>query len=145
THLPARQVKIITIIVFCLLVILSLRLSVSDSPLKDGQSLQVNTAERVAEEIIKHVGDKPFNFALITPANSDHAYRYFLDIKGYKPAVLENTVTDQLIVLCEQEKCSPLGHSLWEISGFGRAEIVEEFTAAIFPAYLLKHYQPTPP
>ena len=80
---------------------------------------------------------KPFNFALITNQNSDHAYRYFLEVWGAKPVTIENpqvdperkTVTDQLLVVCEVADCQPLGHPLWEIAGFGRAEIVGSWPA----------------
>jgi len=85
----------------------------------------VNQTQRIAEEAIKLSNDQPFNFALITPGNSDHAYRFFLEIENHKPVLLEDQVTSQLIVACEADPadCHPLGNSLWEIAGFGRAEI----------------------
>jgi len=92
---------------------------------------------------------KPFNFALITNQNSDHAYRYFLEIWGAKPVTIENpqvdperkTVTDQLLVVCEVADCQPLGHPLWEIAGFGRAEIVDDWLApGGIKVVKLKHY-----
>lgn len=147
-----KKLKFFLLFVFVSLLLFSIKSSYTDRPILDGQSLQVDTTERVVEEIIKHLNNKPFNFALITPANSDHAYRYFLEIKEHKSTIIETvekdperkTVTDQLIVLCEQSECSPLGHSLWEISGFGRAEIIEKFNAVIFSAYRLQHYLPKP-
>lgn len=81
----------------------------------------------VADFVIEKAGGEPFNFALITDSNSDHAYRYFLDIKGHKPVELETRVEEQLLVVCESQKCAPLGHPIWEIAGFGRAEIVGEW------------------
>ena len=41
------------------------------------------------------------------------------------------TVTDHLLVVCEVPvaDCKPLGHPLWEIAGFGRAEIVGSWPA----------------
>lgn len=87
----------------------------------------INQTSQVADVVIEKAQGQPFNFALITDSNSDHAYRYFLDIKSAKPMELETLVTDQLMVVCESQKCAPLGHPSWEIAGFGRAEIVGEW------------------
>lgn len=83
----------------------------------------INQTESVADFVIAKTEGKPFNFALISDHNSDHAYRYFLDINGHKPTELETMVTDQLLVICESQKCEPLGYPTWEIAGFDRAEI----------------------
>ena len=87
----------------------------------------INQTETVAKFVIDKSEGKPFNFGLISDHNSDHAYRYFLDIYGHKPTELEALITDQLLVVCESQKCAPLGHPSWEIAGFGRAEIQEEW------------------
>lgn len=83
----------------------------------------INQTESVADFVIAKTEGKPFNFALMSDHNSDHAYRYFLDINGNKPTELETMITDQLLVICEAQKCEPLGYPTWEIAGFGRAEI----------------------
>lgn len=83
--------------------------------------------------VLSETNGQPFNFALIAPGNSDHAYRYFLEVWGRPPVIILNpdldptrqTVTKQLIVVCEQQNCAPLGNPQWEIAGFGRAEILE--------------------
>ena len=56
----------------------------------------IDQTEKVANLVIEKSEGKPFNFALITDHNSDHAYRYFLDIKAHKPHDLETMVTEQL-------------------------------------------------
>ena len=83
--------------------------------------------ETVSNFVIEKTGNRPFNFALISDHNSDHAYRYILEIKNHKPKELEEIVTDQLLVVCESKTCSPLGYSIWEIAGFGRAEIASQW------------------
>ena len=83
--------------------------------------------ERVAQLVIEKSKSKPFNFALISASNSDHAYRYFLEITEHKPVPIEQRVEEQLFVVCESEVCQPLGHPLWEIAAFGRAEIAAEW------------------
>jgi 4-amino-4-deoxy-L-arabinose transferase-like glycosyltransferase len=94
---------------------------------KEGSNLVAQT-KNVSDQIIKMTENENFNYALISSGNSDHAYRYFLEISEYKPLTLEEEVTEQLIVVCEEydDPCMPLGHPLWEIAGFGRAEIVDE-------------------
>ncbi|MCR4325014.1 MAG: glycosyltransferase family 39 protein [Candidatus Curtissbacteria bacterium] len=87
----------------------------------------IKQTEEIAEAVIEKSEGKPYNFALISSSNSDHAYRYFLEIKGHKPTSLETLVTDQLLIVCESKDCHPLGHSLWEIAAFGRGEIVSEW------------------
>jgi len=90
----------------------------------------IDQTKDVAEAVIKISEKRPFNFALIADGNSDHAYRYFLEILGQKPKALEEEVTEQLIVVCEipEKPCEPRGHPLWEIAGFGQAEIIQQET-----------------
>lgn len=113
---------------------------------------QMQQAQEIALFVAEKTGGKPFNFALITGQNSDHAYRYFLETNGYKPITIENTqndperktVTDQLLVVCEVADCKPLGHPLWEVAGFGRAEIEGEWQVSVHKIFKLKHYQGEP-
>jgi len=51
------------------------------------------------------------------------------------------TVTDQLLVVCEIPQCHPLGNSLWEIAGFGRAEIVNEWRVSVVRVFRLEHFK----
>jgi hypothetical protein len=105
--------------------------------------------KKIASVAYDKIEGKPFNFALITDGNSDHGYRYFFEIWGHPPVVIENTqndperktVTDQLIVICETIDCQPLGNSLWEVAGFGRAEIVGSWDVPFVKIYKLVHYK----
>jgi hypothetical protein len=117
-------------------------------PFRYEPNRQLDQTKKVAQKVFDEAKNKPFNFALITGGNSDHAYRYFLEIWGNSPIMVENdqidperkTVTDQLFVVCEIS-CSPLGHPLWEIAGFGRAEIEGEWEVAVIKVYKLGHWQ----
>jgi len=108
-----------------------------ENPFHRSPNYQVRQAEQISRIVFEQTEGKPFNFALITGQNSDHAYRYFLELWGVKPITIEGpwvdpdraTVTDQLLVVCEVVDCQPLGHSLWEIAGFGRAEIAGQWPA----------------
>jgi hypothetical protein len=110
---------------------------------------QLGQVELIAREIISNTGGKPFNFALITGGNSDHSYRYFFELWGTSPVTIENSendpertsVTDQLLIVCEDISCKPLGNSLWEVAGFGRAEIDKVWDVSVVKLYRLIHYQ----
>jgi len=90
----------------------------------------LNQTETISQKVIALSGNRPYNFALITGGNSDHAYRYFLEIHQSSPTPLSSQITNQLIAVCEkpQKECQPLGNPIWEIAGFGRAEIDSQTT-----------------
>lgn len=135
--------KTLGLIVF---VILSTVLILSN-PFQYQGNNQKKEAENIADKVIEIAGGKPYNFALITSGNSDHVYRYFLEVKNKEPVVIENlqidpdrrSVTDQLIVICDTD-CKPVGHSLWEVAGFGRAEIAGEWKVPFVTIYKLVRY-----
>jgi 4-amino-4-deoxy-L-arabinose transferase-like glycosyltransferase len=110
---------------------------------------QLGQVELISREVLAHAEGKPYNFALIATGNSDQAYRYFFEIWGKAPVTIENavidperkTVTDQLLIVCEDIFCKPLGHSLWEIAGFGRAEIAGVWDVSVVKVYKLIHYK----
>lgn len=139
-----RVLKIISILVFSSLVVVNL----SGIPFRYLPNRQMNQMKTVAEFVLDKTEDKPFNFALISGGNSDHAYRYFFTLEGKPPVTIENkvvdpdrdTVTDQLLVVCESS-CEPRGNSLWEVAGFGRAEIEEEWEVIVAKVYKLGHFK----
>lgn len=112
---------------------------------------QFRQVEEISRFVLNKTGNKPFNFALITDGNSDHAYRYFFKTWNKDPIVIQNekndpkreTVTEQLLIVCESSSCHPLGHSVWEIAGFGRAEIEDEWDVSVVKVFKLKHYTGT--
>ncbi len=119
-------------------------------PFKGPANRQLNQIEKISQFIISKTGNKPFNFALITGGNSDHAYRYFFTIWHREPTVIQTlekdpkrkTVMDQLLVVCETTPpCEPLGHSIWEIAGFGRAQIADSWDVSVVKAYRLVHWK----
>lgn len=119
-------------------------------PMKFPPNNQLGQVRKISEVAFREAGGRPFNFALITTGNSDHAYRYFFEIWGNPPVTIENeavdpsrrTVTDQLIVICETA-CQPLGNPLWEVAGFGRAEIEGQWDVPFVKIYRLVHYEET--
>lgn len=122
--------------------------NIKNSPLAIEPNNLLKNTETISKFIFDKVSNKPYNFALIAGQNSDHAYRYFLEIWGNPPVTIENpqidpqrkSVTGNLFVICEEKICQPLGHSLWEIAGFGRAEIVNEWQVSTAKVFQLTRY-----
>ena len=118
-------------------------------PFKFPPNNQLLQAKTIAAAALEKTDGKPFNFALLANFNSDHAYRYFFEAWGRAPVPIENydvdpmrkSVTDQLIIICELPECKPLGHPLWEIAGFGRAEITGEWNVSFVKVMRLVHYK----
>lgn len=119
-----------------------------NSPLFLSPNNMLKNTKTIAEFVYNLKDGRPYNFALIAGRNSDHAYRYFLELWGPPPVVIENpvsdpkrtSVADQLLVVCEEKICRPLGHPLWEIAGFGRAEIAGSWRVSTAEVFKLVHY-----
>lgn len=137
--------KIISIGLFLVLFTYSL----SWMPFRFEPNRQKDQVKSIAEFVVSKTDNKPFNFALIAGQNSDHGYRYFFNVWKKNPITIENDVIDpmrktavnQLLVVCEDMNCSPLGNSLWEIAGFGRAEIVGQWNVSVVKVFKLEHYR----
>jgi len=130
---------------FSSLTLITFGLNLRDSPAFGMANGQVENTKKNVRILLEKTEGEPFNFALIANGNSDHAYRYFMEIWGRKPVELTHdlkSVTEQLMVICEARDCQPLGHSLWDIAGFDRAEIVGEWkTPDGKKIYKLVHYE----
>jgi hypothetical protein len=44
-------------------------------------------------------------------------------------------------VVCESLPCKPLGNSLWEIAGFGQADIAGHWNVSVVEIYKLVHHK----
>ena len=137
--------KIISVLIFIVLVYLNW-LGYPFRQIGNNQYRQVRAA---SEFILEKANGRPFNFALITGGNSDHAYRYIFEVNGKPPTIILNpeidpkrkSVTGQLFIICEEIPCSPEGNSLWEVAGFGRAQIKDEWNVSVLKVYKLVHYK----
>jgi len=107
-------------------------LSIEANPLKDKPNFQMKHTREISQKIILESGGKPFNLGMIAKQNYDAGYRYFLEKMGYKaveidPQRSQETITEQLFVVCEEEKCSPTTHPQAEIANFGWSKIEKEW------------------
>lgn len=145
----AERLKKFGIVFVAALLIALGYIHVTHNPIMVPGNQQVNQMKTIADFIVSKTDGKPFNFALVTGGNSDHAYRYFFKLAGKDPVVILNpeidperrSVTNQLFVICETLPCAPEGHSLWEIAGFGRAQITDEWQVSVVKVYRLEHYE----
>ena len=133
-----------------LMIVLIAAINLQGIPFRYEPNRQLNQVKTIANFVMVRTDAKPFNFALIADGNSDHAYRYFFTVWNDAPVTIENTVkdpkrktvTDQLFVVCESPlPCEPVGHSLWEIAGFGRSEIAGHWKVSVVEVYKLVHYK----
>lgn len=125
--------------------------NLQEIPLKYPPNNQLNQMRTISRTAYELTGGKPYNFALVTSQNSDHAYRYFFEIWGKPPVTIQplsvdgtrESVTEQLIVICEIMDCNLMGHSQWEVAGFGQAEVTDIQEVPFVKIYRLVHYQAT--
>jgi hypothetical protein len=141
--------KILLKIIASLILLILIFVNLWGIPFRYAPNRQLNQMETIAKFVNDKTEGKPFNFALITSGNSDHAYRYFFTIWGHQPTTIENsqndpqrkTVTNQLFVVCESLPCYPLGNSLWEIAGFGQTDIAGHWDVSVVEVYKLTHHK----
>lgn len=109
---------------------------------------QKNQAKLISQFVISKTNNMPYNFALLSKGNSDQAYRYYLEILGHSPVVLENlendpkrtSATSQLLIVCEDINCNPIGNPIHEVAAFGRAEIAGVWNVSVVKVYRMVHY-----
>ncbi len=143
-----RPKKVGLVLGFCVFAILMF-VNLLGFPFQFPGNRQKDQAKRIAEFVLSKSNGQPFNFALMTDGNSDHLYRYFFEVENRAPVTIENigidperkSVTSQLLIVCEKKVCEPLGDSLWEIAGFGRAEIAGKWDVPPVKILRLVHYK----
>ena len=138
-----KKIKIGILMVTLVLAFLTF-LSIKDSPLRYPPNNQFGRTQEIAEFIVEKSEDNPFNLALIAERNYDDAYAFFLEIWGYKPIKieplnLEETITDQLFVICEKIPCEPINHPKAEIAMFGWVKIEQKWDFKGVKVYKLIH------
>lgn len=146
--IQSKRLKIFGIILGLFIFLFLLQYNLKGAPFLSSPNRQKDQVKMIAEFVLSKAENKPFNFALITSGNSDHGYRYFFELEGKPPVIVNNTlsdperksVTDQLLIVCEDIHCQPLGNSLFEVAGFGRAEIVATWDVSVVKVYKMKHY-----
>jgi len=144
-----KKQKIIFSILSIILFVSIFAYNLNGMPFRNEPNRQKEQVKTISKAIIEHSDNKPYNFALITKGNSDHAYRYFLEILGHPPVGLENTlidperksVTKQLLIVCEDPNCEPLGNPGFEVAGFGRAEIAGVWNVSVVKVFRLVPYK----
>lgn len=118
-------------------------------PFQYGPNRQKAQAEEIAKFVISQTNNQPYNFALLAAGsgNSDYAYVYFLTILDHQPITIQppsvdpqrKTVTNQLLIVCEDLGCKPLGNPLWEIAGFGQADVWKSWSVSVVKVYKMVH------
>lgn len=122
-------------------------LSLATSHQRREPNRMIDQTKTISDFVLSKTGGKPYNFALLANSNSDSAYRYFFKLENRDPITIippqidpeRKSVTDQLFVICENLPCSPLGHPLWEVAGFGQADLADQWDVSVVKVYRLIH------
>ncbi len=142
-----RRILFMFLSLFIFFIILSINLL--NNPFRYEPNNQRDQAKGIAKFIISKTDNKPYNFALLSKGNSDYAYRYYLEILGSPPVYLENlekdpmrvSATGQLLIVCEDIYCNPIGNPLHDVAAFGQAEIAGVWDVSVVKVYKLVQYK----
>ena len=134
--------KIVAVILLCFLVFLAIK----ESPLRYPPNRQLEKTKLIAQFVLDKTNGKPFNLALIAERNYDEAYAFFMEVWGKPPLRIDpqkakETIAEQLLVICEQLPCQPVGHPKAEIAMFGWTKIAEKWQIEGVEVYKLIPYE----
>jgi len=118
-------------------------------PFQYAPNRQKDQTEGIAKFVISKTDNQPFNFALLSAGNgnSDYGYVYYLTILGHAPVMIDNmpadpqrkSVTQQLMIVCDDINCKPLGNPLFEVAGFGQATVWKRWDVSVVRVYKMVH------
>lgn len=126
-------------------------LNLGNNPLRSQPNRQMQRTRVIAKKIAEEAGGDKFNIAVIAERNYEGAYWYFLEdwgepIVGIDPQRADETVTDQLFVICEYEdrnKCQPTSNPKAGVANFGWSKIDKQWEIGGVILYRLEHnFQP---
>lgn len=118
-----------------LVLLILITASLGKSHLKYPPNMQMKRTQEIAAKISEESNGEKFNIAVIASENYEGAYWYFLEannelIVGIDPLRYEETVADQLFVVCEYEdkkKCQPTSNPKAEVANFGWSKIDKQW------------------
>lgn len=115
-------------------------------PLRYSPNYQMKRAMDVANLISRESSGVKFNLAVIADRNYEDGYQYFLEKDGepvydIDPLNLEDTIAEQLFVVCELEKelCDPVHSPKAEIANFGWSVVENQWDTAGVTIFRLVH------
>jgi len=132
--------KILTLLVLVFLTFLAIK----ESPLRYPPNRQLQKTQTIARFVLDKTQGEPFNLALVAERNYDEAYAFFMEKWGQPPVRIEpqkaeETITQQLFVICEQSDCQPTFNPKAEIAMFGWSQIDEKWEVEGIEIYKLSH------
>lgn len=115
-----------------------------NNPLRYPPQNQLKRTQDIDKKILEESGGKPFNIGLVAERNYDEGYLYFFEmwnspVREADPQHKEETVTDQLFVICEKQDCSPTTDASSQIAHFGPTKVVDQWIVKGVKLYKLEH------
>ena len=130
-----------------LVLLILITASLGSSHLMYPPNKQMQRTKEIATKIAEESNGEKFNIAVIASENYEGAYWYFLEannepIIGIDPLRYEETVADQLFVVCEyedREKCQPTSNPKAEVANFGWSKIDKQWEIGGIILFRLVH------
>ncbi len=138
------QAKVVGKILTLLVLVFLTFLAIKESPLRYPPNRQLQKTQTIARFVLDKTQGEPFNLALVAERNYDEAYAFFMEKWGQPPVRIEpqkaeETITQQLFVICEQSDCQPTFNPKAEIAMFGWSQIDEKWEVEGIEVYKLSH------
>jgi 4-amino-4-deoxy-L-arabinose transferase-like glycosyltransferase len=137
-----RKLKWLVLIVVAIFTLINLQ----QNPINYAPQKQMQRVQEIDQKIIEESGGRPFNFGLIAKRNYDEGYLYFFElwkaqVKEIDPLRINETLTDQLFVVCEDEVCEPINNPQAQIANFGWAKVEKQWEIGGHKLFKLVHHQ----
>lgn len=143
--LHQREEKMGRVILFAVIAGLVF-VNIKNNHLRYPPNRQLQRSQEVSRKIIQEAKDEKFNIAVIAERNYEGAYQYYLErwnapIVMIDPQRADDTITDQLYVICElpADKCDPTHNDKAEVANFGWSGVEEEWQVVGVTLYKLIH------
>ena len=119
-----------------------------NNPLRYSPNYQMQRATEAARLIKQESKGMKYNLAVIAERNYEDGYQYFLEkwgepVSDIDPLKLEETIAEQLFVVCEmeKEKCDPVHSPKAEIANFGWSRVDNQWDVSGVTVYKLVRSQ----
>jgi len=107
---------------------------------KNHGSNQINIARTIAQSLLDHKPQAPYQIVPIPFTETDGHIRYFLEVAGNRPLPEESgDQPKELYILCYEQDCSELAAPQWQIASFKNATISATWNVDRVKIYKVVH------
>lgn len=103
-------------------------LVVQSGPLQYPPNRHLDRSRGIADVICAEAAGRSFNLLVLPGMKSDAIYRYFLTLRHAPLRPMEERITNELFVICDEPGCQPIDEPGLPIPGFGTALVRQQWT-----------------